>query len=90
MNTLDWIVIGIMISWFLCSPRAGVNEEASDHAAGNDRGSAITRTDEGDRQIKECDTVEERQTEKPATIWTQPRIVWGVIGTLAIFILAFR
>ena len=90
MSILDWIAIGIVISWFLCSPRAGVIEEASDNAAGKDRDGAIAQTDEGNSETEECETVEERQTEKPATTWRQTQIVWGAIGALAIFILAFR
>ena len=85
MSILDWIAIGMVISWFLYTPRAGVNEEASDNAAGNDKGSITTRADEGNSDIEKCETVE-----KPATTWRQKQIVWGVIGALGIFILAFR
>ena len=86
MSILDWIAIGMVISWFLCTPGPGVNEEASDNAAGNDdKGSITTQADEGNSDIEEGETVE-----KPATTWRQKQIVWGVIGALGIFILAFR
>jgi hypothetical protein len=85
MSILDWIAIGMVISWFLCTPREGVNEEASDNAAGDDKGSTITQADEGNSDIEECETVE-----KPATTWRQKQIRWGLIGALGIFILAFR
>ena len=85
MSILDWIAIGMVISWFLCTPGPGVNEEANDNAAENDKGSTITQADEGNSDIEECETVE-----KPATTWRQKQVVWGVIGALGIFILAFR
>ncbi len=85
MSILDWIAIGMVISWFLCTPREGVNEEASDNAAENDKGSIATQADEGKGNIEESETVE-----KPATTWKQKQVKWGLIGALGIFILAFR
>jgi len=85
MSILDWIAIGMVISWFLCTPGPGVNEEASDNAAENDKGSTITQADEGNSDIEEGETVK-----KPETTWRQKQIKWGLIGALGIFILAFR
>ena len=85
MSILDWIAIGMVISWFLCTPGPGVNEEASDNEAGNDKGSITTQSDKAKSGIEESETVE-----KPATTWRQKQIKWGLIGALGIFILAFR
>jgi hypothetical protein len=85
MSILDWIAIGMVISWFLCTPGPGANEEASDNEAGNDKGSITTQADEGKSDIEESEAVE-----KPATTWRQKQIKWGLIGALGIFILAFR
>jgi hypothetical protein len=85
MSILDWIAIGIVISWFLCTPGPGVNEKASDNAVENDKGSITTQAEEGKSDMEKPEAVE-----KPATMWKQKQIKWGLIGALGIFILAFR